>query len=366
MERKLGISLYPEHSTPQRDMEYLTKAAKYGFNRVFTCLLSVDRPKEEIIKEFKTIIGHAKGLDMEVILDVSPTVFDKLGISYDNLQFFADLGADGIRLDEGFNGLKEAKLTCNPYGLKIELNASNDVDYLDNILSHQADKTKLLGCHNFYPQRFTGLPYDYFIQCSKRFKKHGLRTAAFVTSQTAAIGPWDINDGLCTLEEHRHLPIDVQAKHLWATGVIDDVIIGNAYASEKELQLLGRLNRTMLELKLEFAQDAATVEKQAALAEVHIRRGDVTEYMIRSTEVRKKYKAEDFPIRTSAQQEKGLVMIGNNSFGKYKGELQVILKAMPLDERKNVVGKIVEEELFLLDYVKAWTPFKLTERSEDE
>ena len=28
----------------------------------------------------------------------------------------------------------------------------------------------------------------------------------------ANIGPWDINDGLCTLEEHRNLPIEVQAK----------------------------------------------------------------------------------------------------------------------------------------------------------
>ncbi len=61
---------------------------------------------------------------------------------------------------------------------------------------------------------------------------------------------WDINDGLCTLEQHRNLPIEVQAKHLWATGLIDDVIIGNAYASEEELEKLGNLNRYMLQLKV--------------------------------------------------------------------------------------------------------------------
>ena len=55
---------------------------------------------------------------MEVILDVAPAVFDQLGISYSD-HHFAELGADGIRLDLGFDGLTEAKMTNNPYGLKL-------------------------------------------------------------------------------------------------------------------------------------------------------------------------------------------------------------------------------------------------------
>ncbi|EPF07610.1 DUF871 domain-containing protein [Bacillus toyonensis] len=317
MERKLGISLYPEHSTKEKDMAYISAAARHGFSRIFTCLLSVNRPKEEIVAEFKEIINHAKDNNMEVILDVAPAVFDQLGISYSNLLFFAELGADGIRLDVGFDGLTEAKMTNNPY--------------------------------------------DYFIRCSERFKKHGIRSAAFITSNAANIGPWDINDGLCTLEEHRNLPIEVQAKHLWATGLIDDVIIGNAYASEEELEKLGNLNRYMLQLKVHFVDEATEVEKKATLQELHVRRGDITEYMVRSTEVRKKYKDYDFPVRESVLQERGQVVIGNNSFGKYKGELQIILKEMPIDERKNIVGTIAEEELFLLDYVGAWTQFTCVE-----
>lgn len=151
-------------------MAYISAAARHGFSRIFTCLLSVNRPKEEIVAEFKEIIHHAKDNNMEVILDVAPAVFDQLGISYSDLSFFAELGADGIRLDLGFDGLTEAKMTNNPYGLKIELNVSNDIAYLENILSHQANKSALIGCHNFYPQKFTGLPYDYFIRCSERFK----------------------------------------------------------------------------------------------------------------------------------------------------------------------------------------------------
>jgi hypothetical protein len=81
--------------------------------------------------------------------------------------------------------------------------------------------------------------------------------------------------------------------------------------------------------------------------------------MVRSVEVRKKYANEDFAVRESIPQHKGAVFIGNDSFGKYKGELQVILRDMPLDERKNAVAHVVKEELFLLDYIKPWGTFRL-------
>ena len=52
-------------------MAYISAAARHGFSRIFTCLLSVNRPKEEIVAEFKEIINHAKDNNMEVILDVA-------------------------------------------------------------------------------------------------------------------------------------------------------------------------------------------------------------------------------------------------------------------------------------------------------
>ena len=111
-------------------MAYISAAARHGFSRIFTCLLSVNRPKEEIIAEFKEIINHAKDNNMEVILDVAPAVFVNLVLVI-VIIIFAELGADGIRLDLGFDGLTEAKMTNNPYGLKIELNVSNDIAYLE-------------------------------------------------------------------------------------------------------------------------------------------------------------------------------------------------------------------------------------------
>lgn len=359
MERRLGISIYPEKSTPEQDKEYIKLAHKYGFSRIFTCLLSVNKPKEEIEEDFADIIGYAKELGFEVILDIAPAIFDQLGISYDDLSFFKKLNADGIRLDVGYDGNKEAMISFNPHNQVIEINMSNDVAYIDNIMTYQPNTPKLYGCHNFYPQRGTGLPYDFFVSCSKRFKKYGLRTAAFVNSQSAKLGPWNINDGLCTLEEHRDLPIEVATKHLFATGLIDDVIIGNAYASEEELKAMANVNRFQLEFDVEYLEGTSDIEKVICSKEQHFRRGDITKTMVRSTEVRKKYSNEDFPLHDNTQEfERGDILIGNNTFGKYKGELQIALENHS-DDRKNCVAKIRKEELFLLDYIKPWSKFKI-------
>ena len=50
---RLGISIYPEHSTKEKDIEYIRLAGKYGFKRVFTCLLSIG--KKTCKNSFKSI-----------------------------------------------------------------------------------------------------------------------------------------------------------------------------------------------------------------------------------------------------------------------------------------------------------------------
>ena len=132
--------------------------------------------------------------------------------------------------------MEESRMTRNPYGIKIEVNMSNGTRYLENILSFAPDKQNLLGCHNFYPQEYTGLGEDFFVKCSKLFRENNINTAAFVSSNAAKFGPWPVQDGLPTIEDDRHLPIDTQVQHLLLTGLIDDVLIGNAYASEDELK----------------------------------------------------------------------------------------------------------------------------------
>ena len=165
----------------------------------------------------------------------------------------------------------------------IELDLSNGTKYVDNILSYKANLQNIYGCHNFYPHVYTGLSYDHFIKYSEQFKGFGVKTAAFVNSPTAKFGPWIVSKGLCTLEEHRDMSIIVQAKYLFATEMIDDVIIANSFASEEELKALSELNKEMLEFTVELEDKINETEKIIVLDEFYYNRGDNSEYMARST-----------------------------------------------------------------------------------
>ena len=79
-------------------------------------------------------------------------------------------------------------------------------------------------------------------------------------------------------EMHRKMPVET-AKHLFATGLIDDVIIGNAYASEAELAARA-IDRYQTAFAIEFVPEINEVERQIALNEQHYRRGDITDRMI--------------------------------------------------------------------------------------
>ncbi|UQS83858.1 DUF871 domain-containing protein [Bombilactobacillus thymidiniphilus] len=356
--RQLGLSIYPDHSNFEQDQKYLELGKKYGFSRIFMSMLEISESAAVTHNKFAKIINVANQLGYQTILDVSPSIFDRLQISYNDLSFFKDLQVAGIRLDQSFDGATEAMLTYNPYNLIIELNQSNNVAYLDNIISYQANKPFLYGCHNFYPQKGTGLPFDYFMACNRRFKKYGLHTAAFVSSNVAQMGPWKINDGLPTLEADRYLPISVQAKHLFASELIDDVIIGNAYASETELAKLAQLNKYQIEFNLQLLPNINPIEKTILFKPQHFRRGDVNTQVIRSTMPRVTYRSQTNPPHDNdIVFERGDVIIGNDDFKVYKNELQIVLQPHQ-DPRKNKVAHINSQELMLLDFIKPWSKFK--------
>ena len=359
--RKLGLSIYPDHSDFEKNKAYLELGHKYGFSRIFMSMLEVQGSVEETKAKYQKIVDVGNKLGYQTIIDVSPRIFDQLHISYDDLEFFHDLHVAGIRLDQGFDGATEAMLSYNKYDLIIELNMSNNVDYLNNIISYQANTSHIYGCHNFYPQVGTALPYDFFMKCSERFRKFNIHTAAFVASQVGNMGPWNVNDGLPTLEMDRRLPIEVQTKHLFASNMIDDVIIGNAYASEEELKAMSSLNRYQVEFHISFVPDVNEIEKTVALTPQHFRRGDMNNLVIRSTMPRVTYKeVPNKPHDNEQEFQRGDVIVGNDGFGIYKNELQIVLQPHS-EARKNKIGSISPDELILLDFIKPWSKFKFSE-----
>lgn len=360
--RKLGISIYPQYGTVTEQIDYMERASSYGFSRMFTCLLSATEETE--INNLRILLKKANSLGFEVIADVSPSVFTDLKLSYEDLGFFHALGLSGLRLDLGFSGLEESIMSFNEYGLKIELNMSQGTKYLEQILSYAPNKAAIIGCHNFYPRRYTGLARDHFLTCSQQYKQHGIRTAAMISSSEAAYGPWPVQEGLVTLEEHRDLPIEVQAKDLFQTELIDDVIIGNAFASEEELKKLSTLNRFLLELEVEFKEAATITEREIVLKEKHLNRGDISPYVIRSTQSRVTYGKENIEAHDTKSIKRGDITIDNNGYERYKGELHIALQEMENSGNTNIVAAVTEEEHFLLNQMKPWQKFSFIEKKE--
>lgn len=356
---KLGVSVYPERSTFEKDAAYLDLAAKYGYQRVFTSLLEIKGNKDEVVANFKKVITYANKLGLQVMVDVNPDLFKQLGVSYDDLSFFHNLGAWGVRLDLGFTGQEEARMTHNEYGIKIEVNMSKGTHYVDTIMDYYPEKNNLLGSHNFYPQQYTGLGYNYFVETSKQYRQYGINTAAFVSSNDATYGPWPMQDGLCTLEDHRGLPIATQVQHLKLTGLIDDVLIGNAYASEAELKAASDVFFSPLPLlHVETPADLSKAEKAALFDQSQTYRGDCSDYVIRSSQTRVIYKDEDFPAKHTDDVHVGDVLIDNDDYGQYKGETQIALRDFKNTGRINVVGHIPAAELPIMGLLVPWMDFK--------
>lgn len=77
--KRLGISVYPNHMDLDEIVNYIHLAGKYGFKRIFKCLISVgDKDTDNVIDEFKIMLNAAKQEGMEVIADIDPAIFKKL------------------------------------------------------------------------------------------------------------------------------------------------------------------------------------------------------------------------------------------------------------------------------------------------
>lgn len=356
---RLGISIYPDQDSWENIRNYIDLASRYGFSRIFSCLHSVKgKSREEVISEFRAINDYAHSKGFEVSLDVSPAALRALDADWNDLSLFDAMKADIIRLDEGFDGLKEAMMTCNPYGIRIEINASFGNGYLDNIMSHHPDASRLTTCHNFYPQRYSGLSMKHFRMCNENIRKNHLPIAAFIgMNRPDAFAARPISEGICTLEEQRDLSLEAQARLLIAEGTVDDILIGNCYPTEEELAALSRLQQGILNLKPVLERELQETEKKILYEHPHFVRGDLSEYAARSTQPRITFASESIQPENCRDLHPGDVVILNDGYERYKGELHIVLKDMPADPRKNVIGHIPKEEHRLLEALLPWRPF---------
>lgn len=347
---QLGISLYPDFSNEiKKDREYLKKAHEYGFRRLFLCLLNYH---DQSIENIKKISQYANQLGYDITIDISPNILNQLNISPNQFSFFTNLNINTIRLDEKYDGIIETQMSYNTQNITLELNASSDIHYLNQLMLHHPNINQLTTCHNYYPLRYSGLKRSYFKDMNQKIKQHHLKVSAFVTSQNhPTIGPWSNQDGLCTLEAHRDLPIDIQVKDLLSLGV-NDILIGNAYASDEELKACQQAMLNPHTLHLEYLENSVIEDK--IMDEIHVLRSDQSEYVARSTQSRIKYQKYNVFPKENHRFLKGDVIIINDLNSRYAKELQILLQNIPDAPWMNLVGRIPLEEHILFEHLPIW------------
>lgn len=180
-EVRLGISLYPEFASAEACREYLRLAARHGYRVLFVALLGVRDERDEVTARYRALTDEAHALGFEVFCDVNPSVLARFGVNASvlrgrlDLGFLQEIGCDVMRLDLGLSEMEEAFLTRNEAGIGVCLNASaNACDHIGALLASGGEPARIVGCHNYYPHRYTGLTLEYFLTCSRRWKERGL------------------------------------------------------------------------------------------------------------------------------------------------------------------------------------------------
>ncbi len=366
---KLGISIYPESQDINDIKKYIDTASELGYTRIFASLLqATEDNKEELIEKYKEVFEYSSSKGFENVLDLSPAAFKTLGIELPNIELLLNMSVHTIRFDEVGEDLFEADLLWEDEEVEIELNISTSIEEIKKVFDGAKDKSRVKCSHNFYPQRYTGLPFHYFEKNSKICNEMGLSVQAFITSQKSIdnIGPWGINEGLCTLEEHRDLSSKTQALKLYALDYIDSISFGNSFASKEELRNVSLLLQNTIEIEIEIAEGISEIEKKIILEyDNHFRRKDITDYSIRSTMGRIEFANEEIsPRYKEGPQYEGEVFILNDNYDRYKGEVQIITKQMPNDNRKNFVCKVAESDLAMLDSIPPGMKIKFVEKNQ--
>lgn len=374
----LGVSLYPEQETLEEIENYLQLASKYGFTKIFTSIFSVPGTREEVIDYFKNFTSIAHKYGMKVCGDANTDCLKKLGADESHLEVINEMGIDILRMDMCYMDERDVTLINNNYGVGVEMSAGF-ISAIDAALDKGANPENLSVCHNFYPQTYTGADLESTMKINEHWKEKKVKVALFITSHLKeAHGPWPVHDGLVTVEEHRFMSVGDQVRHILAMNNVDEILFGNAFATEEEFkevadvmkevyihvepfkdygEMLERLlphgNLKRLPLGIDLEADVTDIEKEILYYNAH-QVGEYINYMIRSRWTRIFYKKADIPLRKCDKEyfEKGDVLIVNNNLDYYKAEIQICMKPMRNDGQRNLVGHISKDVLCILDLIK--------------
>lgn len=316
----LGFSLYFEKET---DFDKQIEKFK-GFDLLFT---SLHYPaSDETYDKFLDLLDVAK--DIKICVDINnQTLKDHPDLLDKNLI---------MRLDFGFSPREIASLSKK---CQIAINASTvNYKFLEDLAKAGANMTNMIAIHNYYPLVFSGLSQEYFLSQNELINSFGIRVASFIQGNTKLRGP--VFEGLPTLEDDRYInPYLALVKHK-RKYKIDEIILAEDVDHYSKNCIVKFINDGIICLPIIWENDYEYLSKIKV-------RNDISDYIIRN-EREKKDVSPDQP----RQIKRGDLVILNNLSGRYAGEIEIVRKDLGICEDRNLIGRVDESYIGILDLIK--------------
>ncbi|PGV63154.1 cell surface protein [Bacillus cereus] len=348
----IGVSIYLSKERVTKQEEWLKVAKQNGFSSIFTSL-HIPEDDPGTYKELIQILGkQALENEMELMVDVSPKSLHHLGMMYENVEELVEWGITGLRMDYGITPKEIAHVS---HKMKVALNASTITEsFWRELLTENIRVDRVEAWHNFYPRPETGLAKSFLQKQNKYLYECGIKTMAFIPGDGEKRGP--LCEGLPTLEKHRYMrPLEAYLELVQECDV-DKVLIGDISGSIESVQEIAIASNGIIPVRYQsFINDSDTVQ---LLERVHTNRLDPARDVIRSVESREENKVVLQPMNTISR-KKGSITIDNELYGRYAGEMQIVINDLLEDEKVNVVGMVMEEDVSLLPYIDAGKKFQL-------
>lgn len=347
-----GISVYFSDGIEHNE-RLIKRAQAAGAKYAFTSMHIPEEQGVDYERDARHILGLMHEGGISLIVDVGPETYEKLGC--DSIDELYDLGITHVRLDYGFSVEETVRLS---HTFHIVFNASTVTKAeISAWRAAGADFSRFAACHNFYPKQHTGLALEDVRHINDRLSAYGFEVIGFVPGDADLRGP--LHEGLPMIEGHRYRRGDLALNMLeaaYGTGC-DIVLVGDPGLTDGSWERLRQLSAGYVDLKASLSEPYGYLYEQA-----HHDRPDSSAEIIRSPESRTTLRPSSGiapDASAGASRPVGTVAVSNSGYLRYEGELEISRVDVPGDERMNVAGRVVPEDLRLLPYIRDGFGFRL-------
>ncbi|MCR8850374.1 MupG family TIM beta-alpha barrel fold protein [Rossellomorea sp. SC111] len=326
----IGISIYLSDEDAEAR---ILRASSSGVKLAFT---SLHIPEESGISpdRVRGLLSLFKREGFRVFADVSKKTPAMLGLY--RFEELKELGVTSLRLDDGFTTDEMLELSRH---FRIAINASTvGGKELQRWIDCGLATGNIIAWHNFYPKPETGLDQDYFLEQQNLYDTLGIPVYAFIPGDEKKRGPLHL--GLPTLEDHRGQSPYVSALQLKTWGVTG-VFVGDPGCSEELQEKLVRFDQEDI-IELRYSGNWE-IDGEYQL------RPDPGRDVFRLLDTRT---GSEIPPQTTEERPRGAITQDNNLYGRYRGEMQIVRCDLESNPAVNVMGRVCDEDLPLLEWLK--------------